>query len=83
MEKEFIQYEHYGSMNWVRKDLKGKHRDNCLCYSCEKFKPNPEGANENCVMANIFYNLCVAFDVVLPVWECKEFVLKKENKNVS
>jgi hypothetical protein len=35
----FIQYEHHGNKVWVRSDLKGTHRSNCLCYSCDRFKP--------------------------------------------
>jgi hypothetical protein len=32
-------YEHHQGVVSVRSDLKGKHRDHCLCYHCEKFKP--------------------------------------------
>lgn len=67
----FIQYEHHEAMVFVRDDLKGLHRDHCLCYSCERFKP---GSKENCRIAKEVYALCVRLDLVTPVWECPIFV---------
>lgn len=68
--KKFMRYTHHGVVVAVRVDLKGKHRDFCLCYSCDKFKP---GMTENCPTAQENYELCVKRDLVLPVWECPEF----------
>ena len=64
------QYEHHGRMVHVRSDLKGLHRDHCLCYSCKRFKPDKK---ENCRIAKEVYALCVREDLVLPVWECPLF----------
>ena len=66
----YEQYEHHGAKVWVRSDLKGKHRDHCLCHSCTKFKP---GTNENCSRAAHLYTFCVLLDMTTPVWECPEF----------
>ena len=65
-------YEHHGQEVAVQAHLKGKHREHCLCYQCDKFRPwDREG---NCPRANLVYALCVAFDMTTPVWECPEFV---------
>ncbi|RPI50638.1 MAG: hypothetical protein EHM49_08275 [Deltaproteobacteria bacterium] len=66
-----IQYEHYGRLVWVDEALKGKHREHCLCWKCGKFKP--ENHAENCPIANMNYAVCVAFNLVLPVYECPEW----------
>lgn len=66
-----IQYDHHGATVWVREDLKGKHREHCLCFSgCSKFKP---GTPENCQIAQANYENCVKFNIVTPVFECPEF----------
>lgn len=67
---EFEQYVHHHVVVWVRKDLKGKHRDHCLCYSCEKFKPNQE---TNCGVAQENYKLCKIYNLTLPIYECPRF----------
>jgi hypothetical protein len=64
-------YVHHGNLVKVRYDLKGKHRDYCLCYSCEFF--NPSDRAKNCKIANALYALCVDFGVVTPVWECPNY----------
>lgn len=66
----FMNYEHHGRMVCVRSELKGKHRDHCLCFSCQRFKPDTK---ENCRIAKEVYALCVREDLVLPVWECPLF----------
>lgn len=68
----YEQYEHYGVTVWVRSDLKGKHRDYCLCWKCDQFHP---GQVTNCPIAQILYQNCVTFDIVTPVWECPKFSL--------
>ena len=68
---KFVYYEHHGTGVWVNRELKGKHREHCLCFSCDKFKPGtPEG---NCPIANLNYAVCLAHNMVLPVYECPEF----------
>ena len=69
----FEQYDHHGNKVWVQARLKGKHRENCLCYSCDNFKP---GEDENCAIAERLYELCVDEKLVTPVYECPEFVEK-------
>lgn len=63
--------QHHGALVSVRQELKGKHRDHCLCYSCDNFKP--ELRVGNCPIANLIYAVCVAQSVVTPVWECPKF----------
>jgi len=72
----FIKYPHHTEEEVsVRKELKGRHKDFCLCYSCDKFKPNTP---ENCPIANEVYTLCVQENLVLPVWECPAFEVAPE-----
>jgi hypothetical protein len=75
---KFVSYDHYGSINFVREDLKGQHREHCLCFSCLKFHPKPEDMSENCPRARLLYNFCVLTGMVTPVWECSEFAENKE-----
>ena len=72
----FEKYDHFGNgkEEWVRSDLKGKHREHCLCWSCHLF--NSEDRDKNCKIARANYAHCVEFNLVLPVWECPEFVEK-------
>lgn len=77
----YIRYNHHGEWVWVRKDLQGKHREHCLCYSCEKFLPHDK--EKNCPIANVLYSLNVAFDLVTPVWECKNFVPKYSQEDTD
>ena len=44
-----ITYEHHGVTVFVEEKLKGTHRDHCLCFRCDSFKPGtprelPQGA---------------------------------------
>ena len=68
---KFVQYEHHGELVWVIAELKGKHRENCLCYKCSKFFP--EDREKNCKIANDTYENCVKNSLTTPVYECKEF----------
>lgn len=67
---EIEQYEHHNVMVFVRSDLKGRHREHCLCYACKKFHPNEES---NCPIARELYALDVRRGLTTPVWECPEF----------
>lgn len=69
----YIQYEHHGKTVWVRKDLKGRHREHCLCYDCSKFVP---GSEKNCPIASALYQLDVFYNITTPVFECVEFLEK-------
>ncbi len=76
MSEEFIEYEHHGKQVWAVRSVKGKHREICLCVSCEHFKPGtPEN---NCPIANLNYAVCLAHNLVLPVVECPKFEEKKK-----
>lgn len=76
MSSRFEAYIHHGEAVWVNKELKGKHREHCLCYSCERF--TPEDREKNCKIANLLYAVSVAMALVTPVWECPLFEEKKE-----
>jgi hypothetical protein len=73
-DKKYVQYEHHGKMVWVRKDLKGKHRDYCLCFNCKKL--NLEIRKKNCTDANKLYDYCVKNNKTTPVFECEIFEQK-------
>lgn len=77
-ELPYERYNHHGHEVWVKKDLKGKHREHCLCWECERFKPDER--EKSCVIANLVYALCVAEGLVLPVWECGFFFPRKEGE---
>ncbi len=65
-------YEHHGKTVSVQEHLKGKHREHCLCYQNCKFF-HPEDQTINCVIASSLFEVCRAFAVTTPVWECKEY----------
>jgi len=62
-----IKYEHHGWKVSVRDDLKGKHREHCLCFQCKLFKP---GTPENCEKAQATFEHCVKYGTTTPMWEC-------------
>ena len=71
MSKEIAWYEHHGTTVAVRADLKGKHREHCLCHRCLRL--DTEHRATNCPIANLLYAVCCLADVVTPVWECPLF----------
>lgn len=66
----YEQYEHHGRKVWVRSDLKGTHRDICLCFSCKTFY-------SGCPIAKDTFDNCKKHGLVTPVLECPEFEEKK------
>ena len=65
-------YIHHGVEVFVEEELKGKHREHCLCFKCKNFKPGmPE---TNCPIANLLYAVCIAENVTTPVYECPKFI---------
>ena len=67
---KFVKYNHHNSDRYVREDLIGKHKEYCLCYSCEKFKPNTA---ENCDIAGSLHAFDVRNNVRALIWDCPEF----------
>ena len=70
-EGNYDRYMHHGAWVSVRKDLKGKHREMCLCFSCCRF--NLVDRRKCCHAARDLYKLCVKYNLVTPVFECPEF----------
>lgn len=70
----YIQYKHHKSNVWVREDLRGTHREHCLCWDCDSFHPDNE--QENCPIASAVYELNNKHGVTTPVWECPVFIEK-------
>jgi len=68
---KIIKYKHYERKVFVDEDLRGKHREHCLCWRCEYFEPNSR--IENCPIANLNFALDVLTGIVTPVWECPNF----------
>ena len=78
-------YEHHGNRVAVMSDLKGKHREHCLCFECLKFYPDNEkwkgGSNlpgaekkeKNCPIAQATFDNCEKHGLVTPVYECPKF----------
>ncbi len=72
----FTLYKHHDALVVVQLDLKGRHKEHCLCYQqCKFFAPDTP---ENCPIAQQVYELCVKEDLVLPVWECPMFQQESE-----
>ena len=69
-------YTHHGKEVSVRSDLKGKHREYCLCFKCEKLDIVNRG--KNCKIADVIYFHCQMFNVTTPVFECGEFQKRGE-----
>lgn len=67
---KIIRYYHHDMLVAVDEDLKGKHREHCLCFRCQKFHPNTP---ENCDLAEQNYRACKINDMTMPVWECPKF----------
>jgi len=73
-------YKHHGREVCVRMDLKGKHREFCLCQTgpggidprpCHKF--NPGAPETNCPKANLLYAVCIETGMTTPVFECPDY----------
>lgn len=68
----YERYEHWEGVPevWVRADLKGTHREHCLCWACAKLKPCEP---DNCPKAQELYEYCVKHGMTTPVFECPDF----------
>ena len=69
--KSYEHFEHHGDLVWADTELKGKHREHCLCYSCEHFHPDEQKVN--CPIAHAVFQNCVKFNITTPMYECPEF----------
>ena len=67
----FEKYEHHGNTVWCNSLLKGKHRENCLCFSCTKL--NLKEREKNCHRANLLYAIDCVLKMTTPVFECPDF----------
>ncbi len=76
--KSYEHFEHHGRLVWADTELKGKHREHCLCFQCEEF--NPGMPETNCQIANLNYAVCIATGITTPVYECPKFDPKAESK---
>lgn len=68
---KIVGYLHHGSYVYVDEELKGKHREHCLCWRCKKFAPGEHKIN--CPLANLNFANCQLNNMVLPVYECPRF----------
>jgi len=68
-------YIHHGKEVSVMSELKGHHREHCLCFKCDTF--NIENREKNCKIANLLYAVCCECDITTPVYECAYFIEKK------
>lgn len=73
---EIIRFEHKHTNGTTTEvagfaELRGRHRENCLCYQCDNFKP---GQPDNCEIANSNYQQALKYGIVTPVFECPKFV---------
>lgn len=68
--RKVTNYLHHGNKVFVREDLKGKHRQYCLCYHCKHYSTDRK---KNCLISNAIHANCVRYGLVTPVFECPEF----------
>lgn len=64
----YEKYLHHGKEVMVRSDLKGRHREHCLCFDCSVWS--------DCKIREDTFNNCVTHNIASPVWECPNFVQK-------
>ncbi len=67
----YVSYERNGAVGWVREDLKGKQKEFCMCWDCSKFAPDQD--DKGCQIIHAVLTLAAEKNIVLPVWECREF----------
>lgn len=83
---KIIQYNHKfsdmnSSYNSVFEELKGKHRDHCLCHqNCKFFKPDH---HQNCEIAQSSFDICFKYGIVTPMWECPKYETREKRGGVK
>ena len=65
MSKQFERYQWHGNVVWVDSELKDKHRERNLCFSCDLL--------EDCSLAKELYAFCVKNTMATPVAMCPNF----------
>ena len=71
-DSKIVRYEHHENEVAVRKNLKGKHRQYCLCFTCGNF--NMKDPEKKCKIADELYQFCVKHGLTTPVWECPYYI---------
>jgi len=74
---KIIKYDHHGKEVFVDEDLKGKHREHCLCHKCNKL--DVTDPIKNCKIAQTNFLICCEYNITTPVYECSAFEEKKSN----
>lgn len=74
MKKNYVKNERN---NMVRDDLNNRQKEFCMCWDCEKFKP--ETNDKGCPIIFQVLQLASNHNIVLPVWECQLFTVKKSD----
>ncbi len=72
----YEQMDKGNAKTWVRKDLKGRQKEFCMCWDCVKFMPETE--HKGCSMIKDVLLLASRNSIVLPVWECAAFEAKQK-----
>ena len=67
-------YTHHGTEVEVVSELRGRHREVCLCYACRHFLP---GSDDNCEIAKAVYQNCIKYGLVTPMVECPAYQASK------
>lgn len=62
----------------VFEQLKGRHKERCLCFRCKKFIP--EDRDKNCPIANLLFSVCICCDIVAPVHECRTSMFQEREE---
>lgn len=68
--KLYSQFMHHGKLVIGRTDLKGRHREHCLCFDCDKFSFDKE---KNCRIANLLFAVDQQCEITTPVFYCAKF----------
>lgn len=58
----------YKKLVWANPLIEKIRKDDCLCFSCERF--DIKDRSKNCPIANATYDNCVKYDTATPVTRC-------------
>lgn len=65
---------YYGQEVWVNPMTEPLRKNECLCLNCGNLKP---GKEDNCRIAQAFYEICVKENIALIVTRCPIWVNKE------